>query len=76
MENFYHLTKKELSYISGTQKPIIGANNKRLSSPVVVSIYKLNYTVSRVYTLNRFKRMVKQNEINPELYLYLIRSMI
>ena len=76
MENFYHLTKQELSYISRTQKPIMGANNKRLSTPVVVMIYKLNYTVSRVYTLKSYKRMVKQNKICPELYEFVIRSML
>ena len=76
MENFYRLTEKELSFISSTQKPIMGANNKRLSTPVVVMIFKPNYTVSRVYTLKSYKRRVKQNEICPELYKYEIRSML
>ena len=76
MENFYRLTEKELSFISRTQKPIMGANNKRLSKPVIVSIYKLNYTVSRVYSLKWYKRMVQRNEICPELYKYEIHSMI
>ena len=76
MENFYRLTEKELSFISSTQKPIMGANNKRLSTPVVVMIYKLNYTVSRVYTLKAYKTLVKQNKICPELYVFVIRSMI
>lgn len=75
MTNYYHLTKKELSFISSIQEPVFGLRDQRLSRPVVVQTFKPSCCVSRVYTLGWYKRMVKRNEIDTLLYKYEIFSM-
>ena len=75
MENFYRLTKKELSFISSIQRPILGSDNTRISTPVVVLTNKLNGVVSRVYTLRTYKKKVKLHQINDVVYRYEIRAM-
>ena len=76
MENYYHLTKKELSFLSSIQKPIYGRNNERLSKPVVVMTYKNNSTVTRVYSLKRYKKMVQRDGIYTDVYKVEICAML
>lgn len=75
MENYYRLTKKELSFISSTQKPIVSTDFTRLSKPVVIVTYIPNNTITRVYSLKWFKKLVKENRLCTELFKYDIYTM-
>lgn len=74
--NYYRLTKKELSFITRIQKPVLGSDGKRISIPVVVVSNRLDNVVLRVYTIRWYKKIVKENCIYPSLYNYEICSML
>lgn len=58
--NYYHLTKKELSFISYVEQPIRSfITEKRVSSPVVVLFQR--DVVVRVFSLKHFKAVVRFN---------------